>query len=114
MTKIWFKRKTYGWGWVPVTWEGWLVVLGYVGIIVWQIEKADQLSYSRSAIHFVLPLIIATALLISLCYWKGEKPKWMWGPVENSGDALTKNRSAQSASPESSTGWKEEKDENKN
>ena len=22
----WFKRKLYGWGWVPVKWQGWLVI----------------------------------------------------------------------------------------
>lgn len=22
---LWFKRKLYGWGWVPVRWQGWLV-----------------------------------------------------------------------------------------
>ncbi|MCX6717702.1 MAG: hypothetical protein NTU76_03445 [Candidatus Taylorbacteria bacterium] len=27
MSKLWFKRKTYGWGWVPSSWEGWFVVI---------------------------------------------------------------------------------------
>ncbi len=29
----WFKRKTYGWGWTPVSWQGWLVTLGLVVVI---------------------------------------------------------------------------------
>lgn len=28
---------------------------------------------------FALPIILATALLLAVCYKKGEKPKWQWG-----------------------------------
>jgi hypothetical protein len=24
----WFRRRTFGYGWTPITWEGWLVTLG--------------------------------------------------------------------------------------
>ena len=30
MKQLWFKAKTYGYGWYPVTWQGWLVILIYV------------------------------------------------------------------------------------
>ena len=23
----WFRAKRFGWGWTPITWEGWLVTL---------------------------------------------------------------------------------------
>ena len=26
LKRYWFKSKLYGWGWVPVKWQGWLVV----------------------------------------------------------------------------------------
>lgn len=26
----WFKRKPFGWGWTPVKWQGWLVILVYI------------------------------------------------------------------------------------
>ncbi len=29
----WFGPKSFGWGWTPVTWEGWVVVLGIVVVI---------------------------------------------------------------------------------
>lgn len=32
--QLWFKRKTYGWGWVPVTWQGWLLTFGYVALLL--------------------------------------------------------------------------------
>jgi hypothetical protein len=29
----WFGPKSFGWGWTPVTWEGWVVVIGIVAVI---------------------------------------------------------------------------------
>jgi hypothetical protein len=28
----WFRRKSFGLGWTPCTWQGWLVVLGFVAL----------------------------------------------------------------------------------
>lgn len=33
-SRLWFKAKRFGWGWVPVTWEGWALTGGY-GVVVW-------------------------------------------------------------------------------
>lgn len=39
MNKYWFRKrqglnsKDYGWGWVPITWEGWMLILAMVGSI---------------------------------------------------------------------------------
>lgn len=30
----WFKAKPFGWGWTPVTWQGWLVILVYIALIL--------------------------------------------------------------------------------
>jgi len=30
----WFRPKSYGWGATPITWQGWALVLGYVGALV--------------------------------------------------------------------------------
>jgi hypothetical protein len=31
----WFPAKRYGWGWgFPGTWQGWVVIIGYVALIV--------------------------------------------------------------------------------
>ncbi|NVN97024.1 hypothetical protein HXX01_02210 [Candidatus Nomurabacteria bacterium] len=82
--KIWFRRKLYGWGWYPVAWEGWVVILAYVFLIfipVLAIEK-DILGNPDSGSNLLtlaLPVIILTAILIYICYKKGEKPRWQWG-----------------------------------
>jgi hypothetical protein len=81
MKKLWFVRKTYGWGWTPVTWQGWLIIVVYTIGILKIFKNVDSQSHSGSdtLIGFALPFIILTSLLIAICYLKGEKPKWQWG-----------------------------------
>ncbi|MBP6866625.1 MAG: hypothetical protein KBC12_03740 [Candidatus Pacebacteria bacterium] len=72
----WFKRKLYGWGWVPVKWQGWLVVLIgitvlFAGIYIGEIDDAPGAA--------LFGLLLMLALIFTFCYWKGEKPRWQWG-----------------------------------
>jgi hypothetical protein len=30
MTRLWFRARSYGWGWTPATVEGWLVMLAFL------------------------------------------------------------------------------------
>lgn len=76
----WFKAKLYGWGWIPVKWQGWLALFIYVGAVVAFSLTIDDRSPTREVIFtFILPVTLLTAALISLCYKKGEKPSWRWG-----------------------------------
>ena len=77
----WFKAKLYGWGWDPATWQGWVVLLIYVALVVLFAFTIDENSPPREiAFTFILPTILLTATLIRICYKKGEKPRWQWGP----------------------------------
>lgn len=77
---VWFKRKLFGWGWTPVTWQGWLVILAYVALVLLFALTIDENSPPREVVFtFVLPATVLTILLIRICYRKGEKPKWQWG-----------------------------------
>ena len=77
----WFKAKLYGWGWVPVKWQGWCVILAYVFLVVLFALTIDKDSPSREIMFtFVLPAVLLTDTLIRICYNKGEKPHWQWGP----------------------------------
>jgi hypothetical protein len=78
--KLWFKRKLYGWGWTPATWQGWLTIGIYVVLIVAFALTVDKNSSTKEAIFTdILPIIFLTFALICICYKKGEKPKWQWG-----------------------------------
>jgi len=72
----WFKRKIYGWGWVPVTWQGWAVILAFILFLTWE---ANRLSVNSNLNKYPLCVILAILILLVICLWKGEKPKWQWG-----------------------------------
>lgn len=80
MEKLWFKRKRYGWGWTPSTWQGWLVTLVYIVLVVASALTLDENSPPREIIFtFALPLVLLTITFIRIAYKKGEKPHWQWG-----------------------------------
>ncbi len=81
--KLWFKRKTYGWGWTPSSWQGWLVITIYVATLLSSTRYLVLLARSNDddmppPFKFI-PFIVLTTILILICYKKGEKPKWQWG-----------------------------------
>jgi uncharacterized membrane protein YhaH (DUF805 family) len=87
----WFKRKLYGWGWTPVKWQGWVIVLAFIVFIVWSsLDFINIQEPSNSIVYwFFAKLIICITLLIIICYKEGEKPKWQWGiPDEKKDEEL--------------------------
>ena len=75
--RIWFPTKTYGWGWAPpIVWQGWVVMLVFVGLLV---VIAVVFPPSKQMGTFLGLAGVDTLLLVAVCYWKGEKPKWRWG-----------------------------------
>lgn len=77
---LWFKRKLFGWGWTPVTWQGWSVIAIYLVLVSMFGLTIDQNSPPNEiAFTFIIPIAILTTLLIRIAYRKGEKPKWQWG-----------------------------------
>jgi Gpi18-like mannosyltransferase len=74
--QAWFRAKRYGYGWgLPARWQGWLVSALYsfsIGFLGLRFERSR-------AIEFATCVIVLTSLLVAVCAWKGEKPKWRWG-----------------------------------
>ena len=75
MVKLWFRQRDYGWGWFPITIEGWLVVAGFVSWIIYISSQVE--TYSSEGL--IIRLAIAILLLIIIGYAKGPKPQWHWG-----------------------------------
>ncbi|MCM2339307.1 MAG: GPI inositol-deacylase [Burkholderiales bacterium] len=73
--KIWFKRKLYGFGWYPVTWEGWLTTLVWVLLFSFSMMTMNDHEWLKNFVVIILSVIV----LIYICYKKGEKPRWQWG-----------------------------------
>jgi hypothetical protein len=72
--KLWFRRKRFGWGWTPVTIEGWAVVGAYLVAIMALATWAG-----KGTPAFYAGVGVLTALVIALGYLKGEAPGWRWG-----------------------------------
>lgn len=73
----WFPAKRYGWGWGPPnTWQGWLVMAIFAVLLAtgaWQLLPR----YGQPA--FVAYSLVLSAILIAVCWIKGEPPAWRWG-----------------------------------
>ena len=73
--KFWFPAKRYGWGWgLPNCWQGWTVTGVWVAVLI-----AGRLEIAHGTGAYILFTIVMAAILIVVCYLKGEKPRWRWG-----------------------------------
>jgi hypothetical protein len=73
----WFPAKRYGWGWgLPATWQGWFVLAAFLGLVV-----VGTLLFPPKAapVFFFAYIIVLGALLLGVCWLKGEPPRWRWG-----------------------------------
>ncbi|MDB9944389.1 hypothetical protein OAD26_00110 [bacterium] len=77
----WFKKKAFGWGWVPVTREGWFITLGIIALIVWNAFRLDPDTNTdpNALIKLISQTTALVLILIIICFKTGEKPEWHWG-----------------------------------
>ena len=84
--KFLLKRRRYGWGWIPVTWQGWAIIFLQVAIIFIAAmdlptkpiqPTADQL------LRFFVLLGIAFANLLLIGLQVGPVPRWRWGKKDS-------------------------------
>ena len=81
--KYWFKRRRYGYGWVPVSYQGWLTITGYLAVLLITsftlLKDTTRNTYTPEVNLFILLVAICTAILIVIARAKGPSPKWRWG-----------------------------------
>ncbi|MEH6568213.1 MAG: hypothetical protein V7709_03995 [Halioglobus sp.] len=77
----WFSAKKYGWGWgLPSAWQGWLTLIIYFLLLA---VSAYLFSPETESIAFVISAIVLTAILVLVCWSKGEPAAWRWGEKRN-------------------------------
>jgi hypothetical protein len=84
MTKLWFATKRYGWGWTPVSIEGWLVTLAFVvlvaaGAVIYGTHIKAAADKGLVTLLYVLWIGSLSGGLIAIAYATGEPPRWRWG-----------------------------------
>ncbi len=84
MTKKWFIPKDYGWGFVPISWEGWLVT-GIFIVIVLAFAYLNKIFSpgivsTENYLHYVLDLFLLIIALLYFCIPRTEgKVQWNGG-----------------------------------
>ena len=74
--RYWFPAKRYGWGWgPPSTWQGWVVLLVWLAVLI---PASTWLALRSMPLFFLFEAVMVTAI-ITICYAKGEPPRWRWG-----------------------------------
>ena len=88
MTRYWFKPRCYGYGATPITWEGWLVTLACIAIVIGSIVAMNLLA-DRS--NFAAWMTWAVVIVgITLCFVSVSRRRtdgewrWRWGAKEKS------------------------------
>jgi hypothetical protein len=73
----WFPAKRYGWGWgFPSAWQGWVVLVTFIAVVS---LLPFVISPSEHVVLFFAAISGSAAVLIGVCYAKGEPPRWRWG-----------------------------------
>jgi len=77
--KLWFRAKRFGWGWQPISWQGWIITLIYVlGLLNYVLQASREHSGSDFLIYFAMRFVPLTIVFLFICYIEGEKPGWHW------------------------------------
>jgi hypothetical protein len=79
--KIWFVAKTYGYGWTPCTWQGWLVLFVWLIIFV-----PLTLMVKYNLVLSMIGIFLITGGMLYVAYKKGEKPRWQWSKKKKTGN----------------------------
>jgi hypothetical protein len=82
--KPWFKTKSYGYGpGFPISWEGWLAVAVYVGVIrglVYLMQRDIVPRTPLATAGVLLVLLALTGLLAWIAHSRTEGGwRWRWG-----------------------------------
>lgn len=74
----WFKRRRYGWGYTPVTWQGWLsvAVLVLLALVPAFLLPADGVA---GTVGYLAYLAVVVVGFLVLAVTHGPRPRWRWG-----------------------------------
>jgi hypothetical protein len=69
----WFHAKESGWGWgLPARQEGWIVMIAWIAVII----VGSPFVVLHGMWLFCAFMLVMVAILIGICYAKGEPPRW--------------------------------------
>jgi hypothetical protein len=73
---IWFPAKRFGWGWGPPrVWQGWAVLVVFFALLA---AGAFVFLSRLQTLRFLAYTLFLVAVLMGICWVKGERPRWRW------------------------------------
>ena len=83
--RYWFKRRRYGYGWTPATWQGWTLLGVLIVLVLLPIPFLpggdDDAGPDPWGYLFYVFVVVAVFILAALK--KGPTPHWRWGRSEH-------------------------------
>jgi peptidoglycan/LPS O-acetylase OafA/YrhL len=64
----WFEPKRIGWGWRPVSWQGWLITFLFAAVVI-----VASIAFGGTPTTFYVSLA-AVAALVAVCLLTGTRP----------------------------------------
>ena len=86
--KYWFVPKNYGWGLMPISWQGWVAVLVYIGLVLlylvygygFDLSTKVQSIAPSDIVKMVFDICVSAMLFIYVMEDKTDgKVRWYWG-----------------------------------
>lgn len=71
----WFAPKRYGYGAAPISWQGWALTLGFVGLLI--LASVNFARKPLQLIAIVVPIIVAFTVICARTTRGGLR--WRWG-----------------------------------
>jgi hypothetical protein len=81
----WFKPRVYGFGWTPISWQGWASVSIYLIINIVAAYLLFSHQPSSNTLDWVkwlalgLFIFSSTLILVGISIARGGMPHWQWG-----------------------------------
>lgn len=74
MPKSWFKLNKWKTGWVPASWQGWILSIAYLLFTIYNFFRISQStsSISEFLFSFIPQTIVFTGLFSVLCYFTSD------------------------------------------
>ena len=77
----WFKRRGYGWGWTPASWQGWFIMFVFMATLfaaIFVIDRVFETEDEKGWATVILALVWGAGLTFAIAL-RAPKPKWQWG-----------------------------------
>lgn len=64
----WFGPKRYGWGWTPVSWQGWLATAAFIAVV------GAAIAYFRPSITALVIGLVSFAVYLGVILLTASRP----------------------------------------